>query len=211
MLTVERQAVITPAIVDCAMEYVEYRQLVETCAEMGTTTGSEPTEERIGFTKLNRQRMRRVEQTCVLADETLRALSEIDKPIIWLTLVEAWCGDAAQIVPVFHKISEAQPLVRLRFILRDAHLSVMDAFLTNGGRSIPKVIMLDSETLDVLGDWGPRPEEAQSLFAELKATGLSHDEIMTHLHKWYAQNKTIETQRSLVRFLRTRAESSVKS
>lgn len=191
------QPIITRQTVENGMNYAAYKELVERCAEAGTTTGAEQTEERVGFTKLNRQRMRRVEQTTVLAEKTLAALRLVNKETIWLTLVETWCGDAAQITPVLQKMSEAQPLIQTRFILRDEHLPIMDAFLTNGNRAIPRLIMLDARTLEVIGDWGPRPEEGQKLFQELKQAGLSHDDIVTRLHKWYADDKTLSAQRSI--------------
>jgi hypothetical protein len=191
-------ALVLPDILNQSMRYDSYRWLVEECATQGKTTGPEQTETRINYTKLNAQRMKRVEQTTRLAEETCTALEAASRPMIWLTLTEAWCGDAAQIVPVLHAMASAAPNVELRLILRDENLVVMDEFLTNGGRSIPKVIFLDSDSLDVLGSWGPRPPEAQTLLQSWKTEGLSFDEYSTLLHKWYTDDKTLSTQRSFI-------------
>ena len=59
----------------------------------------------------------------------------------WLVLTEAWCGDAAQSLPIINKMAEVSDNITLRLILRDENLDVMDQFLQNGrSRSIPKLI-----------------------------------------------------------------------
>lgn len=67
-------------------------------------------------------------------------------------ITEGWCGDAAQILPFINKISELNEKIELKLVLRDQHPEVMDEFLTDGSRSIPKVVVLNKENLDVLGD-----------------------------------------------------------
>ena len=76
----------------------------------------------------------------------------------------------------------------------------MDLFLTNGGRSIPKILVLDAATLEVLTDWGPRPTAAQEivLSAKVKANAVEDLELKAQLkedsakdlHLWYAKDKT---------------------
>ena len=80
----------------------------------------------------------------------------------------------------------------------------MDHFLTDGGRSIPKLILLDANTLQVLGDWGPRPAVAQRLSMDYKYKPTPKEDYETHhqeLHTWYARNKTLDTQLELIDFL----------
>ena len=45
----------------------------------------------------------------------------------------------------------------------------MDHYLTNGGRSIPKLVVLRAADLTELTTWGPRPAEAQELLYAYKA------------------------------------------
>ena len=81
--------------------------------------------------------------------------------------------------------------IELRLILRDQHLDIMDEYLTNGGRSIPKLICLDADTLEEVGTWGPRPEEVQEKAMEWKEDSeISKEEWAKKLHKWYAEDKT---------------------
>src|ERR1700757_2287617 len=57
----------------------------------------------------------------------------------WLVITEGWCGDAAFNIPTMALIEKAFPgKIELRFVLRDTNLELMDAYLTEGGRSIPK-------------------------------------------------------------------------
>jgi hypothetical protein len=75
----------------------------------------------------------------------------------------------------------------------------MDAYLTDGARSIPKLIALDSETLEEIGVWGPRPTTAHEMVMERKKNdnGESYLEFATRLHGWYAKDKTQSTQKEL--------------
>jgi hypothetical protein len=71
----------------------------------------------------------------------------------------------------------------------------MDAYLTNGARSIPKLIALDAETLEELGTWGPRPQASMDLFIELRERGAEKPLIMENLQRWYIADKNRTIQR----------------
>jgi len=51
-------------------------------------------------------------------------------------LVEDWCGDAVNTLPVIGRLAEHASNIELRVVGRDANLDLMDAHLTNGSRSI---------------------------------------------------------------------------
>ena len=68
-----------------------------------------------------------------------------------------WCGDAAQILPVINKMAEVSDKIDLRIVLRDDNENLMNLFLTNGTKSIPKLIIIDKATNKVINDFGPRP------------------------------------------------------
>jgi hypothetical protein len=143
----------------------------------------------VSFTRLNRQRMNRLEKTVGLGSEAIAAAKNNARKQIWLIITEAWCGDAAQNIPVIEKIAAESDIIDTRYILRDENLELMDQFLTHGARSIPKLIALDAETLEVLGDWGARPEPAQKLFFELKERGLEKPLILENMQRWYNDDK----------------------
>jgi hypothetical protein len=71
---------------------------------------------------------------------------------------------------------------------------LIDQFLTDGARSIPKLIALDASTFEVLGTWGARPAAAQEHYNELKARNLEKPLIMENLQRWYNDDKSRSIQ-----------------
>lgn len=186
---------ITPAVIDSGMSYERYRSLIDGLLEEGKTTGTNHSEAMINYTKMNVHRMNRLDKQVRLSDSLKEALQDVDEDWIWLVLTEAWCGDAAQNIPVLVRMAEQNDHVDLRLILRDEHPDIMDEYLTNGGRSIPKLVCLEAETLEELGTWGPRPGEAQQKAMQWKDDPeISTKEWAERLHKWYAGNRTEDIQ-----------------
>ena len=195
-------------IFDTAYTYEKYRALIDQLFAEKKSTGDNHSEAMLHYTSLNLARMNKWDKRANLSPETVENLAKIDRPIVWLVITEGWCGDAAQIVPVLHKMSLENSNINLRFILRDQHLDIIDAFLTNGGRSIPKVLILDANTLEVLRTWGPRPAEMQAMIMDVKAkSALIADadeqqklsaESVQNLHLWYARDKGKTTQKEFL-------------
>ena len=191
--------VITRETIAEAMTYEGYRGLIQERLANSQSTGTNHSEAMVGYTTLNEKRMKRLDKTTTLTDATMTVLENIKQHQIWLVLTEGWCGDAAQTVPLMAKMAAATDKVTLRLILRDTHLPIMDAFLTNGGRSIPKLIVLDAATLEVLGSWGPRPAAAQQLFLEAKAKpDFNYPQLQKDLQLWYTKDKSVSAQQELV-------------
>ena len=119
----------------------------------------------------------------------------------WLVISEFWCGDAAQIMPVIEALTIATDGgLETRVVFRDEHPSLMDAFLTNGSRSVPKIIQLNDQ-FEVLGSWGPRPKAAQELVVQLKSNPETAGNYSEWLHKWYADDHQRTTQKELIDFI----------
>lgn len=179
-----------------SMSYAEYRELIATLVAEGKTTGPNQSEELAGYTALNAHRMKRLDKNTVLEPAVLDGLAAIERKQTWLVLTEGWCGDAAQNLPILAKMAEANPNVELRLVLRDDNLDLMDAYLTNGGRSIPKLIALDSESLAELGTWGPRPAPVQQMMMDYKADPNKppYSEFNKTIQLWYARDKTRTAQ-----------------
>ncbi|WP_018479373.1 thioredoxin family protein [Pontibacter roseus] len=185
-----------------AITYTHYRELIDQLLAENKTTGTNHAEAMVEYTRMNAQRMRRVEKTTVLDDELVELMLSVQNKMIWVILTEAWCGDAAQTVPAMVKIAEASPLIEVKLLLRDENLDVMDAYLTNGGRSIPKLIVLDADTLEEIGTWGPRPAAAQQLFNEMKAQEVPYQQFVEQLHGWYGKDRSrtlLEEFKQLIR------------
>ncbi|MEM9834486.1 MAG: thioredoxin family protein [Bacteroidota bacterium] len=193
--------VINQSHLKAGLSYAAYRELIDNLLSKNKTTGPNQSASYIEYTKLNVRRMHRVDKTLKLEPELLAQLEKLDQPWIWVVLTEGWCGDAAQTVPVMAQAAEISPNIQLCLLLRDEHPKVMDAYLTNGGRSIPKLICLN-ENLEALGSWGPRPEPSQQLFDGFKER--YGDKFRDHyaewseqLQLWYARDRTKTTQQEL--------------
>ena len=198
-----KSAEISKEILESAYTYKQYRDKVSQLLAADKTTGENHSEAMIHYTLMNVHRMKRLDKQIVLDSDLLSRLQEIDRNMVWLVLTEAWCGDAAQIIPLIEKMAEASDKIKLKFILRDENLEIMDQFLTDGkSRSIPKLICLDADSLEVLGDWGPRPVEAQELYDTVRnIPEIVSQEVAERLHKWYSDDKTESVQKEMLPLL----------
>lgn len=176
------------------MTYITYRNLIDNLILQNKTTGNDQSEEMINYAKLNIQRMNRLDKTTILNDNWKPFFENLSSNLKWVVITEGWCGDAAQILPVLNKIAEASNgKIELELLIRDENLELMDQYLTNGGRAIPKLICYNENNKE-LWNWGPRPKEAQKLINQLKDNKVDLNELKTELHLWYTQNKTFNIQ-----------------
>jgi len=105
----------------------------------------------------NRDRLEANEQTVVLDPDDVQFFSQLPNPINGLVLVEDWCGDVINNIPVVTRLAEASGKLNLRFLLRDQSLDIMDQYLNRGQfRSIPLVVLFDQDFRE-LGHWHERP------------------------------------------------------
>jgi hypothetical protein len=191
--------ILTPEQLSAAYSYVAYRQLIDALLLEEKTTGPEQSEMLTAYTRLNVQRMQRLDKTVRVQPELAAAVTGLRQNYIWLIVTEGWCGDAAQIVPVLEAVAQASGgRISTHYVLRDEHLDIIDKYLTNGSRSIPKLLVLNPDTLTEVAQWGPRPATAQTLLLDLKAQGATHEEYAEKIHAWYAQDKTQATQQELL-------------
>lgn len=173
-----------------SMSYAEYRDLVTRLVDENSTTGNEKTEALANYTMLNNSRMKRWDKTVKISDLEQKVTESFDKKITWLVITESWCGDAAHIMPVINKVAELNPNIDYKIVLRDDNEALMDAFLTNGGKSVPKLIMIDSETHEVINTFGPRPAVATKMVTDYKAKhGALTPEFKEDLQLWYNKDK----------------------
>ena len=181
-----------------AISYEAYVKLMDDLLAEGKTTGPNQSEAFIHYTQLNQQRMHRLEKTTGVLPTARESILSVTHPQTWLVLTEAWCGDAAQSLPVMQALALLNPLISLRLLLRDDNIGLMDQYLTNGvSRSIPKLIALDPVTGSTLFTWGPRPAALQELFLQMKTEGIGFDIIKEELQRWYNKDKTASIQAEL--------------
>ncbi len=199
-----------------SISYQEYRTLGQELLEKETTTNGDNRPEILEYTNMNMYRMNRLDKTTKVNENIKNALAAIssNEKYYWVVLTESWCGDAAQIVPIINKIAEeAGEKLEARFLLRDENPDLIDEFLTNGGRAIPKLIFVKEEKVEnttklkIINSWGARPTEAQNLVNEYKEKVKQNPELedfkafSESLHGWYAKDKTQHTQNELAELL----------
>lgn len=184
-----------------AISYTSYRKLISDLIASGKSSGPIQSEDLLNYSKLNDRRMTRLDKTIRLSQETLLALKKIDKPVTWLVLTEGWCGDAAQTLPVINKIANESDLITLKIIFRDEHEELMNHFLTNGGKSIPKLLVLNSQD-KVLNTWGPRPNTATKMVQDYKNKyGQLDAAFKQQLQVWYNKDKGVNIQEDMLGLL----------
>jgi thiol-disulfide isomerase/thioredoxin len=183
--------------------YPEYRKLMADLLIEGKSTAVEQTEERTHYSELNETRMHRLDKTIKITEENATVLKNLSKSYLWLVLTESWCGDAAQILPVLNKMAlESNKKIELKLALRDENEELMNHFLTNESKAIPKLIILDKTTGNVVGNWGPRPQGAIDLIENYKEKfGVIDETAKTELQLWYLHDKGLSTQNGIIRLL----------
>jgi thiol-disulfide isomerase/thioredoxin len=183
--------------------YPEYRKLMANLLIEGKSTAVEQTEERTHYSELNETRMHRLDKTMKITEENATVLKNLSKSYLWLVLTESWCGDAAQILPVLNKMAlESNKKIELKLALRDENEELMNHFLTNESKAIPKLIILDKTTGNVVENWGPRPQGAIDLIENYKEKfGVIDETAKTELQLWYLHDKGLSTQNEIIRLL----------
>lgn len=177
-------------VVNNPLTYSSYKNLITELVKQGSSTG-EVTPERIIATRINVQRIKRIDKQCEISNEIKDLFKLQKREWIWIVLIESWCGDGAQNVPIIAKIAELSSKIVLKLALREENPELMNAYLTNGSRSIPKLICIDKETGEEIGTWGPRPKAIQNGVREFKALNpdVQHDDFVFFLHTLYTKDK----------------------
>jgi len=190
------------ASIEKSQSYQEYRDLVNHLVAERSTTGNEKTEDMVEYTKLNNQRMKRWDKTLKIPADLKEKITVFKEKVTWLVITESWCGDAAHIMPVINKMAELNDNITFKVVLRDENEALMDLFLTNGSQSVPKLIMLDDETGDVINTFGPRPSTARKLVNDFKTEfGSLTPDFKQDLQVWYNKDKGESTMEDLTQML----------
>lgn len=185
-----------------SMPYPAYRALMAEMVDTHSATGLDKSESMVGYTILNEQRMKRWDKTLKVSTHAQEKIANFKGDVTWLVLTESWCGDAAHVIPVINKVAELHPNIDLKLVLRDDNDELMQQFLTNGGKSIPKLIMIDNATGTVIDTFGPRPTGATQLIKDyMEAHGAITDELKEKLQGWYNKDKGQNTIQDLLTLL----------
>jgi len=185
-----------------SLSYAEYRALVSDLLAQGKSTGDNQTESYLNYSKLGNARMKRLDKTFELSVAAKKTIQDSQKKYTWIVLTEGWCGDAAHVLPIMDKISRISENIDLKIVLRDENDVLMNQFLTNGSRSIPKLVAIDSDTKEVVKTWGPRPSIATKMVNEYQDVNGSLDlQFKEELQVWYNKNKGQNIEKDMLSLL----------
>lgn len=170
------------------MDFTAYQQLFFDILNTPNPPAPYDNPDYLNYTKLNWSRQQRWLKVGVLNPDLTNAVEKISKPQLWTVITEAWCGDASHTIPFLHRLSELNPLIKVDYQLRDSPPFLIESYLTNGTRSIPKIIIADESNQD-LATWGPRPAECQRLYLQMVKDHIEMSEKKIALQKWYNEDK----------------------
>ena len=179
------------------MDFNTYSEFFKEILDGNNTTAPYDDAHFVEYVKLNASRQNRWIKTGVLSPELINTIEKIKEEQHWVLITEPWCGDASHSVPFIAKMSELNPHIKLEIQLRDSNNSEIDKYLTNGGKSIPILVVRNSNNKDLFV-WGPRPESATILFLESKAQQLSVVDQKVALQNWYNKDIGQTIQKEIV-------------
>lgn len=190
---------VTEQVIEKGFSYSEFVEFTEKLVEEKRTTGANQSEAYLDYTRMCLQRMNRWNKTAKVSAKMTHLMESIEEPQIWLVITEAWCGDGAQSIPYMAKLAELNPKIKLRIIMRDEYPEIMDAYLTNGARSIPKLVAFTEDLKVELFTWGPKPFYLMNRHKEYKhdSKGLAYPGFLEEIHLWYAKNKNQDLETEL--------------
>ncbi|MAM18982.1 MAG: thioredoxin family protein [Christiangramia sp.] len=173
-----------------AINYREYRQLVERLILTTSTTG-EWTQNRVNATRLNYTRMKRMEHLVDIPPEKKSIFQEVEDRQYWLLFAESFCDDAAQTLPVLKKLAGLSENIELKILIMNENRDLMKR-LGKDQKTILQLLITD-EALNVLAQWGPRSRMATQMVNEYqKLHGRVDNEIKKQLQVFY--NKDLGKQ-----------------
>lgn len=190
---------VTEQVIENGFSYSEFVEFTEKLVEEKRTTGANQSEAYLDYTRMCLQRMNRWNKTAKVSAKMTHLMESIQESQIWLIITEAWCGDGAQSIPYLANLAELNPKIKLRIIMRDEYPEIMDAYLTNGARSIPKLVAFTEDLKVELFTWGPKPLYLMNRHKEYKhdSKGLSYSGFLEEIHLWYAKNKNQDLEAEL--------------
>ena len=187
------------------LDYGEYVEKMRDLTLEPISEGlDETTRSRLASAPINFQRTTRILTTYTVPAEVCSVVRLVQHPQLWMVLTEPWCGDSAQSLPYIARLAECNTLIRVKLLLRDMNPDIMDGYLTDGTRGIPKLVTFDPEGNELFR-WGPRPREGQKVFLQARAEGRTKAEALERLHLWYGRNRGSDIVQELLALIQTSA------
>lgn len=186
---------VSTAVLKSAITYNQYFNNLQKRVEEAEQPKTDKDQLYLHYYLLGFKRMKRLNKKAEVTPETQSFLSKINRKQTWLVISEGWCGDAAHSLPYLDKMCRLNKNISLQLIYRDNN-DVIDNYLTNGSKSIPKLIAFD-EKLNELFTWGPRPQHIQDSFLRMKKDKMPFEDITKSLQLLYNEDKGVTLQKEI--------------
>lgn len=180
-----------------------YTNHIQQLFDNGLVTGDHQSEVYLETTGMNLHRMQRIGKNIQLQEDLILAAKSLQTKVTWYVLAEGWCADASQNLPYIAEIAALSENIRLKILLRDDNPGIMDLYLTNGAKAVPKLICINDETGEEMAVWGPRPVEIQQNVIQLKKENPTIDKasFSAAVQKWYAKDKGVALQTDFLQII----------
>lgn len=156
----------------------------------------------LSYTNANHRRRKKLLSEIMLHKKLYNELADGISNWTWIVIDEPWCGDASFIVPILKAMElAAGGDIEMKLFLRDEHPAIMEQYLTNNGKSIPKLICLD-KNLNELGHWGPRPQNLSVLVKEWVDENIDMNEKIKRVNRWYHKDNGESVQKEFINLIK---------
>ena len=100
-------------------------------------------------TPSDKARWDRTRDAVTLAGEQAKLLAAFTRQTNVLVLAGAWCGDCANNCPIFERFAAAAPVLKVRYLDRDAHPDAQAELKINGGNRVPVAVFFSEDGFEV--------------------------------------------------------------
>jgi hypothetical protein len=147
----------------------------------------------LGFINNNYTTVKTVLENYILSDAILSATKKL-APIDVYIIMENWCGSSAGNVPYIVKILQSISNTAIHIVPRDSNEDFMNAYLSEGKKSIPIVIGFDKSGNELF-KWGSASAAQNEYAKELQAQQIPFSEFIVAMRTWFLGNNAnaIET------------------
>ena len=187
--------------------YADYREKWREQKNVELPKGADPSDRKMNhYLNYNWDRQEQVHEAYAPSPTLRAAVQAIEEPQLWMVITEPWCGDSAFLLPVIAEAAALTDKVSLRILLRDDNLDIMDQYLTDGSRSIPKLVVFSEDGEERL-TWGPRPEGVTQRYEALKEEYDDKSTLIAELLKSYEEGGWQEADAELAEAIASTVES----
>jgi hypothetical protein len=178
-------AELTPELLETGFSYTFYRKELVRLTKFGKTTGDCHTPERVDATMAHMDRMTHLDRSFSVPQQIWHHIQKLPANLLFVSIVEGWQADCAEFLPVANKLIGSHPLWQHIILLRDEVPMIVNHLesLYPGSGSIPKLLVMEAQSFQVLTHWGPLPAE---WLRKLESTNGKME--VPDKKNWFAQN-----------------------